>query len=229
MERRQASAPAAEGRRKPISPWRAPHPLVRTVSSASAGVPLPSFFLPFFRHCERSEAIQCSGAAVLGCFVAIAPRNDGESTLASSPVQTGEGDRALARWKGRLTRRSTVVARVSSSSTPPPPCFAWSPFPAIAGQEACVRRCLTTESETGALARQSSYACTHDIRSARQQSPLPLRARGERRHRLRQLPAWRRRDHDLAYRDAGGRARPGHRLESSSPARSTLHASAGSR
>jgi hypothetical protein len=43
VERRQASAPAAEGRRKPIQPWRAPHPLVRTVKSASVGVPLPSF------------------------------------------------------------------------------------------------------------------------------------------------------------------------------------------
>ena len=44
VERRQASAPAAEGRRKPIQPWRAPHPPVRTVSSASVGVPLPSLF-----------------------------------------------------------------------------------------------------------------------------------------------------------------------------------------
>src|SRR5580704_10711147 len=50
VERRQASAPAAEGRRKPTLPWRAPHPLVRTVSPASVGVPLPSlfFFSSFF-------------------------------------------------------------------------------------------------------------------------------------------------------------------------------------
>jgi hypothetical protein len=52
VERRQASAPAAEGRRKPTSPWRAPHPLVRSVSPASVGVPLPSFFFSLFFLCS---------------------------------------------------------------------------------------------------------------------------------------------------------------------------------
>jgi len=45
VERRQASAPAAEGRRKPPYPWREPHPLVRIMDYASAGVPLPSSFV----------------------------------------------------------------------------------------------------------------------------------------------------------------------------------------
>jgi hypothetical protein len=43
---------------------------------------LPAFrFLPSsFRHCERSEAIQCGGS-VLDCFVASAPRNDDRECL----------------------------------------------------------------------------------------------------------------------------------------------------
>ena len=48
VERRQASAPAAEGRRKPHSPWRAPHPLVRTVPTCVCRRSA-SFF--FFRSC----------------------------------------------------------------------------------------------------------------------------------------------------------------------------------
>ena len=44
VERRQASAPEAEGRRKPPSPWRALcAACVQVVDYASAGVPLPSF------------------------------------------------------------------------------------------------------------------------------------------------------------------------------------------
>jgi len=35
--------PTADGRRKPPFPWRAPHPLVRCLDYASAGVPLPFF------------------------------------------------------------------------------------------------------------------------------------------------------------------------------------------
>ncbi len=42
VERRQASAPEAEGRRKPPSPWRALcAACVQVVDYASAGVPLP--------------------------------------------------------------------------------------------------------------------------------------------------------------------------------------------
>ncbi|MGB6891315.1 MAG: hypothetical protein WBE25_07525, partial [Xanthobacteraceae bacterium] len=46
VERRQASAPEAEGRRKPPSPWRALcAACVQVVNYASAGVPLPYFFV----------------------------------------------------------------------------------------------------------------------------------------------------------------------------------------
>jgi hypothetical protein len=44
VERRQASAPASGGRRKPHSPWRVPHAAcVRAKDNASAGVPLSLF------------------------------------------------------------------------------------------------------------------------------------------------------------------------------------------
>src|SRR5436190_10715221 len=33
------------------------------------------------RHCERSEAIQLSARGAMDCFVALAPRNDGDGTL----------------------------------------------------------------------------------------------------------------------------------------------------
>jgi hypothetical protein len=47
VERRQASAPEAEGRRKPPSPWRALcAACVQVVDHASAGVPFPFFCLP---------------------------------------------------------------------------------------------------------------------------------------------------------------------------------------
>jgi hypothetical protein len=72
VERRQASAPEAEGRRKPPSPWRAPHAVcVRALQCASAGVPLP--FILFVRHCEErsDEAIQNLSAA-LDCFASLA-------------------------------------------------------------------------------------------------------------------------------------------------------------
>jgi hypothetical protein len=47
VERRQASAPEAEGRRKPHLPWRALcAACVQVVDYASAGVPLPFFYLP---------------------------------------------------------------------------------------------------------------------------------------------------------------------------------------
>ena len=92
---------------------------------------------------KRSNPVQrCSNSGLLRRF---APRNDGESTLASSPVQTGRGPRSCA-VEGASDASLTVVERVSSSPTPLPPCFAWSPFPASAGQDA-LRRCLKTESE----------------------------------------------------------------------------------
>ncbi len=58
----------------------------------------------------------------------------------SSPVQTGEGDRALARWKGRLTQRFIVVEREIVEADAPSTIlraarYEWSPFPAIAGQD----------------------------------------------------------------------------------------------
>ncbi len=64
VERRQASAPAAEGRRKPISPWRAPHPLVRTVSPASVGVPLPSLFFRSVLLIRHFSHLSLPGIAV---------------------------------------------------------------------------------------------------------------------------------------------------------------------
>jgi hypothetical protein len=55
------------GRRKPITPWRDPHPLlVRGLTT----VHLPAFRFLLFRHCERSEVIQC-GREALDCFVAM--------------------------------------------------------------------------------------------------------------------------------------------------------------
>src|SRR5580692_11280557 len=51
----------------------------------------------------------------------------------SCPAIAGEGDRALARWRGRRTRRHSFDDGEATSETPPPPCFAWSPSPAVAG------------------------------------------------------------------------------------------------
>jgi hypothetical protein len=60
VERRQASAPEAEGRRKPPFPWRALcAACVQVVDYASAGVPFPFFYL----FVIASEAKQSSPAA----------------------------------------------------------------------------------------------------------------------------------------------------------------------
>ncbi len=58
------------------------------------------------------------------------------------PRESGEGGPHEVRWEGRLTRRFAFVASDSSRPAPlPPPCSAgWSPFPAIAGQDASVHR-----------------------------------------------------------------------------------------
>src|SRR5580692_4521191 len=53
----------------------------------------------------------------------------------SCPAIAGKGDRALARWRGRRTRRHSFDDREATSQTPPPPCFAWSPSPAVAGAD----------------------------------------------------------------------------------------------
>jgi error-prone DNA polymerase len=52
----------------------------------------------------------------------------------SSPVKTGEGDRALARWKGRKLQGKSEDESEASNETPPPPCSAWSPSPASRGR-----------------------------------------------------------------------------------------------
>ncbi len=56
----------------------------------------------------------------------------------SSPVElsgTGEGDRALARWKGRKPQKlSDDDESKASNQIPPPPCYAWSPSPASRGR-----------------------------------------------------------------------------------------------
>ena len=44
--------------------------------------------------------------------------------LSSRPALAGRGDRALARWAGRLTRRFSCNAKFSSPPAPPPPRFA---------------------------------------------------------------------------------------------------------
>jgi hypothetical protein len=79
------------------TPWRAPHPLVRTVRSASVGVPLPSFFFRpfFFRHCEEQsdEAIQC-GATELDCFAepVIGPNTSGRTRWLAMTRQDSRAD-----------------------------------------------------------------------------------------------------------------------------------------
>jgi hypothetical protein len=54
VERRQASAPASGGRRKPLFPWREPHPLGAVVGEQR----LPAFYFPFLSSVtwvEQSE------------------------------------------------------------------------------------------------------------------------------------------------------------------------------
>jgi len=74
VERRQASAPDS-GRvgASRLDPWRDRTRWCGTDDSATAGVPLPYFFLSSL----RAQAKQSSPSAKLGCLVAIAPRNDG--------------------------------------------------------------------------------------------------------------------------------------------------------
>jgi len=71
-------------------------------------------------------AIIAAGAGQI--FIAVPPLDS------SSSVKTGEGDRALARWKGREHRRLPCDESETSNQTPPPPCCAWSPSPASRGR-----------------------------------------------------------------------------------------------
>jgi error-prone DNA polymerase len=48
--------------------------------------------------------------------------------------ETGKGDRALARWKGRKVQQQFSDEFKKSNPAPPPPCFAWSPSPASQGR-----------------------------------------------------------------------------------------------
>src|ERR1700735_2687060 len=56
------------------------------------------------------------------------------------PRDSGEGDRALARWAGRGPQRLSCVDNEALSQKPPPPSFAcwasygWSPSPASRGR-----------------------------------------------------------------------------------------------
>ena len=50
------------------------------------------------------------------------------------PRAAGEGDRALARWRGRAARRFVWKLVPALMPKPLPPCFAWSPFPASRGR-----------------------------------------------------------------------------------------------
>jgi error-prone DNA polymerase len=52
----------------------------------------------------------------------------------SSPLITGEGDRVLARWRGRKPQRQSCDESEASNQRPPPPCSAWSPSPASRGR-----------------------------------------------------------------------------------------------
>ncbi len=55
--------------------------------------------------------------------------------MLSCPAKAGKGDRALARWKGRLdSRRNFCNDNEAPSQRPPPPRFAWSPSPALRGR-----------------------------------------------------------------------------------------------
>ena len=94
----------------------------------------------------------CGAGAHPGGGVTGAPgHNAAQAVLAdlareASPIlprETGRGTVRSAQrggwWKGRLTGRFIVVARVSSPPAPPPPCFAWSPSPACPGADAAKR------------------------------------------------------------------------------------------
>jgi hypothetical protein len=72
VERRQASAPEAEGRREPPSPWRAPCAVCARAVEYRVCRRSASFLL-FVRHCEErsDEAIQNLSAA-LDCFASLA-------------------------------------------------------------------------------------------------------------------------------------------------------------
>jgi len=75
-------------------------------------------------ECELTFAqiLSASGGQI---FIVVPP---------SSPVTMREGDRALARWKGRKSQRYSNEESEASSETPPPPCYAWSPSPASRGR-----------------------------------------------------------------------------------------------
>ena len=101
VERRQASAPAAEGRRKPISSWRAPHPLVRTVLTCV---------------CRRSASF------FLFCFLSLC-----REALHPPPRKRGRGTtRSVVEGASHSSR--TVVEGDTLSPTPLPP-LACARFP----------------------------------------------------------------------------------------------------
>jgi hypothetical protein len=91
VERRQASAPAAEGRRKPALSWREPHPLVRTmkhcVCRRSASLFFISFVLPFSVIAGLNPAIHAEAKIDRTYRLDFASRSSAWTT-GSNPVVT---------------------------------------------------------------------------------------------------------------------------------------------
>jgi hypothetical protein len=77
------------------------------------------------------------------------------------PRDSGEGGpserEAIGWWKGRGPRRISFDESETASQTPPPPRFAWSPSPAIAGEDALSR------SRGAIFARAPSFPANHVV------------------------------------------------------------------
>ena len=149
VERRQASAPASGGRRKPPFRGATRAPLAcGTVNSASAGVPPPLFF----RSPDEASVIREQNRSV-EATPDCAPLHPGygpslfdimarqtrahraaRTTSRIRPRESGGGGPSAGWWRGPLTRRSTFVAGDLSSSRPSHRANARSPFPTSAGR-----------------------------------------------------------------------------------------------
>jgi hypothetical protein len=137
----------------------------------------------------------------------------GLSAAASSLTQVGEGDRALARWRGRGPRRFPGDDGDASSQTPLPPRFAWSPFPAFAGQDMRPRSRDASASELSLHAVRKPFPKPHSKKwreAKRRKAPLhrPRRRRQVYAVCANHLPCGARHaETDVAIRPRFGRAR----------------------
>jgi hypothetical protein len=166
VERRQVSAPAAEGGASRLirgarrARW---HGHLECVCRRSASLFLLSFFpssLPGIDPAIHTAKRQKQNSRWLAWHNVSMDRrikSGGDGEVCPPPCKRGRGTMRVQRawWRGRVTRRSAFVAEEARRLAPLPPRKSAVPPPRYRGAGS-IRRCLTTESENSRAPRRRS-------------------------------------------------------------------------